>query len=192
MSADTVKALTQRLAAETVANLERYGWGLEDSRLEQLSRDLGVDEAVVREEVPSVGVDANHGSGQRMPESRQRRIQQGIEEEEGREAEQRGEDLGLSHQEHAFLDALETNEAAVRELGEDVLCEIAKAMTQALKENVTVDWAVSERKQARLRIILRDLLDKFGYPPDHQEAAVRTVLEQAKLSASQNSNGGSV
>ena len=100
-----------------------------------------------------------------------------------REAEQRGEDLGLSHQEHAFFNALETDVASVRELGEDVLCQIAKALTQVIRDNITIDWAVSERKQAELRLLLRDILDEFGYPSSEQESAVRTVLEQAKLNA---------
>ena len=100
-----------------------------------------------------------------------------------REAEQRGEDLGLSHQEHAFFNALETDAKSVRELGEDVLCQIAKALTQVIKDNITIDWSVSERKQAELRLLLRDILDEFGYPRSEQESAVRTVLEQAKLNA---------
>ena len=100
-----------------------------------------------------------------------------------RVAEDRGEDLGLEYEELAFFDALETNEAAVREMGEGKLCDIARAMTAAVRESWTVDWAVSERKQAQFRIMLRDILNEFGYPPDQQERAVLTVLEQAKLNA---------
>jgi type I restriction enzyme R subunit len=98
-------------------------------------------------------------------------------------ANDRGEDLGLTYEELAFYDALEENEVAVRQMGEGKLCEIAKAMTEKVKELWTVDWAYSERKQAQFRIELRDLLEKFGYPPEECERAVETVLEQAKLNA---------
>tara|TARA_B100000963_G_scaffold233254_1_gene203700 strand:- start:922 stop:2082 length:1161 start_codon:yes stop_codon:yes gene_type:complete len=98
-------------------------------------------------------------------------------------ANDRGADMGLTYEELAFYDALEENEIAVREMGEGKLCEIAKAMTEKVKELWTVDWAYSERKQAQFRITLRDLLDEFGYPPDVCEKAVETVLEQAKLNA---------
>ena len=101
-----------------------------------------------------------------------------------REAEKRGEDLGLTEPEHAFFEALETDSASVRELGDDILCQIAKELTQAIKDNMTIDWSISERKQAELRLYLRDILDKFGYPRSEQEDAVRTVMEQAKLTAS--------
>ena len=99
------------------------------------------------------------------------------------EAEKRGEDMGLSEPEYAFFEALETDVESVRELGDDVLCEIAKELTVAIRENITIDWDVSTKKQAQLRLLLRDILDKFGYPRSEQEEAVKIVLEQAKLSA---------
>jgi type I restriction enzyme R subunit len=98
------------------------------------------------------------------------------------EAEKRGEDLGLTEPEHAFFEALETDSASGK-LGDGILCQIAKELTQAIKDNMTIDWSISERKQAKLRLYLRDILDKFGYPPSEQEDAVRTVMEQAKLNA---------
>lgn len=104
-------------------------------------------------------------------------------------ANDRGEDLGLTYEELAFYDALEENEVAVRQMGEGKLCEIAKAMTEKVKELWTVDWAYSERKQAQFRIELRDLLEKFGYPPEECERAVETVLEQAKLNARNHDSG---
>ena len=100
------------------------------------------------------------------------------------EAEKRGEDMGLSEPEYAFFEALETDVESVRELGDDVLCEIAKELTVAIRETITIDWAVSKRKQANLRLLLRDILDKFGYPKSEQDDAVKTVLEQARLNAS--------
>ena len=98
-------------------------------------------------------------------------------------ANDRGEDLGLTYEELAFYDALEDNEVAVRQMGEGKLSEIAKAMAERVKELWTVDWAFSERKQAEFRVMLRDLLEEYGYPPEECERAVETVLEQAKLTA---------
>jgi type I restriction enzyme R subunit len=98
-------------------------------------------------------------------------------------ANDRGDDLGLTYEELAFYDALEDNEVAVRQMGEGKLVEIAKAMTEKVKELWTVDWSYSSRKQAQFRIALRDLLEEFGYPPEECERAVQTVLEQAKLNA---------
>lgn len=98
-------------------------------------------------------------------------------------ANDRGDELGLSYEELAFYDALEDNEVAVRQMGDGKLVEIAKAMTEKVKELWTVDWSYSSRKQAQFRIALRDLLEEFGYPPEECERAVQTVLEQAKLNA---------
>ena len=100
-------------------------------------------------------------------------------------ANDRGEDLGLTYEELAFYDALEDNEAAVRQMGEDKLCQIAKAMAEEVKNMWTIDWAYSKKKQAQFRILLRDLLDDFGYPPEQSERAIETVLEQARLNAHQ-------
>lgn len=102
---------------------------------------------------------------------------------EMKKANERGEDLGLTYEELAFYDALEDHEVAVRQLGEGKLVQIAKAMTEKVKELWSVDWQWSPQKQARFRIELRDLLDEFGFPPDECERAVKTVLEQAKLNA---------
>lgn len=103
-------------------------------------------------------------------------------------ANDRGDDLGLTYEELAFYDALEDNEVAVRQMGEGKLVEIAKAMTEKVKELWTVDWSYSYRKQAQFRLALRDLLEEFGYPPEECERAVQTVLEQAKLSANNQDN----
>ena len=103
-------------------------------------------------------------------------------------ANDRGDDLGLTYEELAFYDALEDNEVAVRQMGEGKLVEIAKAMTEKVKELWTVDWSYSSRKQAQFRIALRDLLEEFGYPPEECERAVQTVLEQAKLNANNHGN----
>lgn len=105
------------------------------------------------------------------------------------EAEERGENMGLSEPEYAFFEALETDVESVRQLGDEVLCEIAKELTVAIRENTTIDWSLSKRKQANMRLLLRDILDNFGYPRSEQEEAVKVVLEQAKLASEVQTSG---
>ena len=100
---------------------------------------------------------------------------------EMREAHKRGEELNLSEDELAFYDALEVNDSAVKVLGDDTLRQIARELIKAVRANVTIDWAVKESARAKLRVIIRRLLRKYGYPPDKQEKATITVLEQAEL-----------
>ncbi len=96
------------------------------------------------------------------------------------QAAQRGESLGLNHDELAFYDALAVNEAAVRELGDATLKKIAVELTQSLRKSVTVDWARRETVRARLRVMVKTLLRRYKYPPDRQEEATETVLRQAE------------
>ena len=98
-----------------------------------------------------------------------------------RQAAKRGEDLGLSENELAFYDALEVNDSAVKVLGDETLRQIARELVEAVRKNVTIDWTVKESARAKLRVIVRRLLRKHGYPPDKQEKATQTVLEQAEL-----------
>jgi type I restriction enzyme R subunit len=102
---------------------------------------------------------------------------------EMREANKRGENLGLSRDELAFYDALAENQSAVEVLGNDQLRVIAIELVQTVRQNTTIDWTVKESVKARLRTLVRRALRKYGYPPDLQEAAVRTVLLQAELLA---------
>jgi type I restriction enzyme R subunit len=97
-----------------------------------------------------------------------------------RKAEKRGEDLGLSEDEVAFYDALETNDNAVKILGDKVLCEIARELLHTIRNNVTVDWSVREDRRAHIKRLVKRILKKYGYPPDKQEKATETVLEQAE------------
>ncbi|MFN3964400.1 MAG: type I restriction endonuclease subunit R [Silanimonas lenta] len=102
-----------------------------------------------------------------------------------RAARQRGEESGLSDEEIAFYDALAENESAVQVMGDDKLRVIAHELLMSLRENVTVDWAHRESARARMRVLVKRILRKYGYPPDLQDAAVQTVLAQAEaLSAS--------
>ena len=98
-----------------------------------------------------------------------------------REANARGEQLGLSQEELAFYDALETNDSAVQVLGDDTLRAIARQLVETVRSNVTIDWTLRENVRAHLRVLVRRILRKHGYPPDKQEKATQTVLEQAEV-----------
>jgi type I restriction enzyme R subunit len=102
---------------------------------------------------------------------------------EMREADKRGEQLGIDFRELAFYDALETNDSAVAILGDDILRTIARELLQSVRNSTTIDWTIKESIQATLRRNIRRILRKYGYPPDKQEKAVYTILEQAKLLA---------
>jgi type I restriction enzyme R subunit len=98
-----------------------------------------------------------------------------------REAQARGEALKLSEDELAFYDALETNDSAVKVLGDDTLRTIAQELVKTIRANVTIDWTLRENVRAQLRVMVKRILRKYGYPPDKQEKATQTVLEQAAL-----------
>ncbi len=98
-----------------------------------------------------------------------------------RQAAQRGEALGLSEDEVAFYDALETNDSAVKILGDEALRTIARELVATVRANVTIDWTSRDNVRAHLRVLVKRILRKYGYPPDKQEKATQTVLEQAAL-----------
>ena len=98
-----------------------------------------------------------------------------------REANARGEELGLSEDELAFYDALETNDSAVQVLGNETLRSIARELVETVRGNVTIDWTLRENVRANLRRLVKRTLRRHGYPPDKQEKATRTVLEQAEV-----------
>ncbi|MHB1328874.1 MAG: type I restriction endonuclease subunit R, partial [Gemmatimonadales bacterium] len=100
---------------------------------------------------------------------------------EMREANARGEQLGLTEDELAFYDALETNDSAVKVLGDETLRGIARELVETVRKNVTIDWTLRENVRAQLRVLVKRILRKYGYPPDMQEKATQTVLEQAAL-----------
>jgi len=97
-----------------------------------------------------------------------------------REAALRGEALGLSEDEVKFYDALANNESAVRELPDETLKHIAHELTTNLRKNISVDWSQRESVRAKLRIMVKRILRKYGYPPDFQEDAIQMVLQQAE------------
>ena len=100
---------------------------------------------------------------------------------EMRKADKRGKDLGLSQDEVAFYDALETNDSAVKALGDKNLKFIAQELVKTIRENVSIDWTAKESVRAKLRVMVKRILRKYGYPPDKQEKATQTVLQQAEL-----------
>lgn len=91
--------------------------------------------------------------------------------------------LGLSEAELAFYDALETNDSAVKVLGDEVLKTIAREIADKVKKNATIDWTIRESARAKLMVLVRRTLTKYGYPPDKQQKAIDTVLKQAELIA---------
>ena len=93
----------------------------------------------------------------------------------------RGEDLGLNDDETAFYDALAANESAVRAMGNAELKVIATELVTAVRKSVTIDWAVREGARAKIKVLVKRILKKHGYPPDLQEEATKTVLAQAEL-----------
>ncbi len=98
-----------------------------------------------------------------------------------READRRGEELGLTEEEMAFYDALEANDSAVAVLGDQTLRSIAQELVRTIRSNITIDWTVRENVRARLRTLVKRILRRYGYPPDKQEKATQTVLEQAEV-----------
>ena len=98
-----------------------------------------------------------------------------------REAVERGEELGLSSDELAFYNALETNDSAVQVLGDETLCTIAAELVKTVRNNVTIDWTMKESVRANLRRLVKRILRRYGYPPDKQAKAAETVLEQAEV-----------
>jgi type I restriction enzyme R subunit len=98
-----------------------------------------------------------------------------------REANARGELLDMTEDELSFYDALETNDSAVKILGDETLRSIARELVVAVQNNVKIDWTMRENVRAGLRVIVKRMLRKHGYPPDKQEKATQTVLEQAEV-----------
>jgi len=91
--------------------------------------------------------------------------------------------LGLSEEETAFYDALETNDSAVKVLGDATLRMIAQELADKVRANATLDWTLRENVRAQLRVLVKRILRKYGYPPDMQEKATDLVLKQAEALA---------
>ena len=94
---------------------------------------------------------------------------------------EKSSELNLNSAENAFYDALSNNKSAEDLMGEEVLVQIAREIAEKLRQNVTVDWSVRESVRARLRLLVKNLLRKYKYPPDQQEEATELVLSQAEV-----------
>ena len=103
--------------------------------------------------------------------------------QEIKNSDQEAEKLGLTKDEMAFYDALETNDSAVAVLGDETLRTIAREITDKVRANTTIDWTIRESARAKLMVIVKRTLTKYGYPPDKQQKAIDTVLRQAELLA---------
>lgn len=100
-------------------------------------------------------------------------------------AHKRGEHTGMIREEVAFYDALASHETAEQVLGDEVLKAIAHELTKSIKDNMSIDWNLRENARAKMRVTVKRLLKKYGYPPDLQKIAIDTVIEQAELMAEQ-------
>jgi len=98
-----------------------------------------------------------------------------------REDAARGVQLGLTDDEVAFYDALEVNDSAVKVLGDETLRTIARELVKTVRQNTSIDWNVRENVRAHIKVLVKRILRKYGYPPDKQEKATQTVLEQAEV-----------
>jgi len=104
------------------------------------------------------------------------------------EAHKRGEDTGLNDEEIAFYDALADNDSAKEVLGDEILKQIAIDLTDSIKRSMSVDWKLRDSVRAKMRMSIRRLLKKYGYPPDQQPKAIDTVMKQAELMCSTGIN----
>ena len=96
-------------------------------------------------------------------------------------AGKRGEDLGFTDDEVAFYDALANNESAIQAMGDTKFKVIAAELISQVRKSVTIDWPLRESARAKIKVIVKRILNRYGYPPDLQEEAVKTVLQQAEL-----------
>ncbi|HEY0079899.1 MAG TPA: type I restriction enzyme endonuclease domain-containing protein [Pyrinomonadaceae bacterium] len=102
---------------------------------------------------------------------------------EVRESDRQGEKLHLTTDEVAFYDALEIKDSSVKVLGDKTLRDIATEIADKVRRNTTIDWTIRESARAKLMILVRRTLSKYGYPPDKQQRAIDTVFKQAELLA---------
>ena len=91
--------------------------------------------------------------------------------------------MNLSEDELAFYDALEVNDSAVKILGDETLMTIARELADQVHKNTMIDWTIKENVRARLRVMVKQTLRKYGYPPDKQRQATETVIQQAEMLA---------
>ena len=111
---------------------------------------------------------------------------------EMKEADEKGEDLGLTDDELAFYDALGANDSAVMLMGDEKLKELAHILVEKVKANTSIDWTIRESVKAKLKVIVKRILRRYGYPPDEQKMAVDRILKQSELFAENWTSGAKV
>lgn len=99
------------------------------------------------------------------------------------EKDKDAENMGLTTYEYAFYSAVADNESARDLMGKDKLRELAVVLTETIRKNTTIDWTIKENVRAKMKVAVKRLLRKFGYPPDMQLLATETVLKQAEMMA---------
>lgn len=99
------------------------------------------------------------------------------------DSDREAERLGLTQDEVAFYNALEVSESAVQVLGDETLRDIAREIAEKVKSNATIDWTIRESARAKLMVLVRRTLKKYGYPPQYEQKAIETVMKQAELMA---------
>ncbi|MBQ7456487.1 MAG: type I restriction endonuclease subunit R [Desulfovibrio sp.] len=101
------------------------------------------------------------------------------------ESDKEAKELGLTEYEYAFYSAIADNQSAMDVMGKDKLRELATVLTYQVKENTTIDWMIKENVRANLRVIIKRVLRKYGYPPDMQKLATEIVVKQAEMLANE-------
>lgn len=99
------------------------------------------------------------------------------------EQDKKAKEMGLSDYEYAFYTAAANNESPVELMGKDRLCELAGVLTDIIRNNTTIDWTIKENVRAKMKVAVKRLLRRYGYPPDMQQLATETVLKQAEMIA---------
>ena len=92
-------------------------------------------------------------------------------------------EMDLTEFEYAFYTAVANNDSARELMQQDKLRELAVVLTEKVRNNTSIDWTIKESVRAKLKVIVKRTLRKFGYPPDMQKLATETVLKQAELIA---------
>lgn len=96
------------------------------------------------------------------------------------EKDEDAQKMGLSTYEYAFYTAVANNESAKELMGKDKLRELAVVLTETIRKNASIDWTIKENVRAKMKVAVKRLLRRYGYPPDMQLLATETVLKQAE------------
>ncbi|MFT3844082.1 MAG: type I restriction endonuclease subunit R [Lacibacter sp.] len=104
------------------------------------------------------------------------------------ETDNEAKHMGLTDFEYAFYTAVANNNSARELMQQDKLRELAVVLTETIRQNASIDWTIKESVKAKLKVAVKRILRKFGYPPDMQMLATETVLKQAEMIANEIMN----